>query len=130
MQTADLVQYNNGFHKLTNVNSSDTRVRFCHSFFSLSIPQMLALLHMEPCNRAVEQAFGPQQSMLPAYVLDTRELVGMDDFCSFRCQDGYVLRGSLTSQVLECVELQDCTPPSTGPDTRKRIPHYAAQTCS
>jgi len=128
METENLALFNTGYHKLSNVDSRDWTAKFCDVFFSLNPQQIQQVLHMQSCEKDDTFSFGVRATVLAMFILDAQELVDIDLYCSFRCEDGYALQRSLTSYISECVEIQQCSSLLDSHDTL--TPHYARQTCA
>ena len=97
--------FNNGFYKLSNLDSTDLTVRLCHDFFSLSLSQLEAFLHLTPSlpTHADAEFIRVQDSIMASYITDPRELANIDESCSFRCLIGYIAMPSLETRTFECV---------------------------
>ena len=128
MQTENLALFNTGYHKLSNVDSRDWTAKFCDVFFSLNAQQIQQVLHMQSCDKDVTSSFGARATVLAMFILNAQELLDIDLYCSFRCEDGYALQRSLTSYISECVEIQHCPSLLDSHDTF--TPHYALQICA
>jgi len=128
METENLALYNTGYHKLSNVDSRDWTTKFCDVFFSLDAQQIQQVLHMQSCDKDVAASFGVRATVLAMFIIDAQELVDIDLYCSFRCEDGYTLQRSLTSYLSECVEIQQCSSLLVSHDML--TPHYALQNCA
>ena len=131
LQDPDFVLFNNGHYKLNNRDATDLTVQLCHTFFSLSLPQLESILHLTPSapTHTPAEFIRVHDSILASYITDPRELWEIDKSCSFRCLPGYVAAPSLVTLIFECVPQALLSSGNTGEQCTAQTPSYQSSSC-
>ena len=131
LQDPDFVLFNNGHYKMNRRDSTDLTVQLCHTFFSLSLPQLESILHLTPSAPTHTPAdfIRVHDSVLASYITDPNELLDMDRSCFFRCLSGYVAAPSLVTRIFECVPQALPSRGNTMVECTAQTPSYQTSSC-
>jgi len=131
LQDPDFVLFNNGHYKMNNRDSTDLTVRLCHTFSSLSLPQVESILHLTPSTPTHTPAdfIHVHDSILASCITDPKELLDIGKSCLFRCLSGYVAAPSLVTRIFECVPQALLSRGNTMVECTAQTPSYQSSSC-